>query len=144
MTVKPIPDGYRTVTPYLVIERAPELIGFMKDAFDAEETVRMDREDGLIAHAEVEIGDSKIMVADANAEFPPMPSLIHLYVEDCDKTFRRAVEAGATALNEPETQFYGDRSGGVRDASGNTWWITTHVEDVSAEEISKRAKQQES
>ena len=142
MSVKPIPDGYRMVTPYLVVEGAPELIEFMKVAFDAEQSFRMDMENGLIGHAEVEIGDSKIMLASANSEFPAMPSLLHLFVEDCDKTFRRAVEAGATPLDEPETKFYGDRSGGVRDASGNTWWITTHVEDVSPEEMAERAKQQ--
>lgn len=142
MAVKPIPDGYRTVTPYLVIERAPECIEFIKQAFDGRERFRMDNPDGTIGHAEVEIGDSVVMIGSAGAENPPIPAMIHLYVEDCDKTFARALEAGAEKVRDLETMFYGDRSGGVRDGSGNTWWITTHVEDVSPEEMAARAKQQ--
>lgn len=144
MAVKPIPDGHRTVTPYLVVERAPECIEFMKEAFEAEVIFRMDQEDGSIGHAEVQIGDSKVMLGSAGGQFSPMPAMVHLYVEDCDKTYHRALEAGGTSIQELETMFYGDRSGGVRDVSGNTWWITTHVEDVSPEEMAERAKQQES
>ncbi len=139
MPVKPIPDGYHTVTPYLVVEGAAKLIDFMKQAFGAEERGRMGPPGGPVMHAEVHIGDSVIMLADAGGENPPIPAMIHLYVEDADATYQRALQAGATSLREPADQFYGDRSGGVRDAFGNQWWVATHVEDVSPEEMEKRA-----
>ena len=141
MPVKPIPDGYHSVTPYLIAQGADKLLDFLKRAFAAEETVRMPKPDGSIAHAEVRIGDSVVMLADAGEQWSPMPAGIHLYVEDCDATYLRALEAGATSVQEPADQFYGDRSGGVRDPVGNHWWISTHVEDVSEEEIAKRAEE---
>ena len=141
MVVEPIPAGYRTVTPYLIVEGAEDLLTFVKQAFAAEETVRMPRPDGTIAHAEVRIGDSVVMLGEASEQWPPMPGSIHLYVGDCDATYRRALEAGATSVQEPADQFYGDRSGGVRDPVGNVWWIATHVEDVPEEEMAKRAQE---
>ena len=141
MSAQPIPEGYNTVTPYLVIEGADEVLEFVKQAFGAEERFRMDREDGTIGHAEVTIGDSVVMLAEAGGEWTSMPGGLHLYVEDCDATYARALEAGAESVREPEDQFYGDRSGGVRDRAGNLWWITTHVEDVPPEEMERRAQE---
>lgn len=139
MAVKPIPEGYHTVTPYLVVEGAAGLIDFLKQAFDAEEIFRMPGPNDTIGHAEVKIGNSMIMLADASAEHPASACMICLYVEDVDTLYQRAVAAGATSIKEPANQFYGDRSGGVKDASGVNWWISTHVEDVSPEELQKRA-----
>jgi PhnB protein len=141
VAVKPIPDGYHSVTPYLVVRGASRLLDFVKQAFAAEETERMPRADGSIGHAEVRIGDSVVMLGDATEQFSPMPGMIHMYVEDCEATYRRALNAGATSLQEPADQFYGDRMAGVRDPVGNSWWIATHVEDVSEEELSRRARE---
>jgi PhnB protein len=140
MAVKPIPEGYRTVTPYLVISGVAELIDFLKQAFDAKEIHRMARPDGKIMHAEVKIGDSVIMMGEASGASAPMPAMIHLYVEDADATYRRALEAGATSVRELADQFYGDRTGGVKDRFGNQWWIATHIEDVPPDEMAKRAE----
>jgi PhnB protein len=138
MGVNPIPEGYRTVTPYLVVEGATNVLEFVKQAFGAEEKFRMDAPGGKIGHAEVQIGDSIVMVGDAGEENPAMPAMIHLYVDDCDATYERALAAGGTSEREPTDQFYGDRSAGVRDTTGNLWWIATHVEDVSEDEMAKR------
>jgi uncharacterized glyoxalase superfamily protein PhnB len=142
MTVKPIPEGYHTVTPYLILQGAAQLIDFLKQAFDAEEILRMAQPDGTITHAEVKIGDSRMMMSEATGDFKPMPAMLHLYVEDMDAVYRQALQAGATSLREPEDQFYGDRTGGVQDSSGNQWWLATHIEDVSAEEMARRAADQ--
>jgi PhnB protein len=140
MPVNPIPDGYHTVTPYLVVPEAARLIDFIKQAFDAQESVRMARPDGRVMHAEVRIGDSVVMMGDAGEGSPARACMIHLYVPDADATYQRALQAGATAVREPANQFYGDRSGGVRDPWGNDWWIATHVEDVPEEEMRRRAE----
>lgn len=140
MPVKPVPDGYHTVTPYLIVPGAAKLIEFMKQAFGAKETERMPQPDGTIMHAEVRIGDSVVMLADAGGQFKPRPAAIHLYVNDADATYKRALQAGATSLREPADQFYGDRSAGVADPVGNHWWIATHKEDVPREELAKRAE----
>lgn len=141
MAVEPIPEGYGTVTPYLIVEGADRVLEFVMQAFGAEQRFRMDRDDGTVGHAEVTIGDSVVMLAEAGGEWPAMPGGIHLYVEDCDATYTRALDAGATSLHEPTNHFYGDRSAGVRDPAGNIWWITTHVEDVSPEELERRARE---
>jgi uncharacterized glyoxalase superfamily protein PhnB len=141
MAVKPIPEGYRSVTPYLVLQNASAFIDFAKQALEAEERMRMPQPDGKIGHAELTIGDSVVMLSDASAEFPPMPAMIHLYVEDADATYKRAIAAGASSVREPADQFYGDRSAGVKDAFGNQWYFATHVEDVSPEEMEKRMAQ---
>lgn len=140
MAVKPIPDGYHSVTPYLIAPDAARLMKFLEEAFDAKERFRMDRPDGKIGHAELQIGDSVLMLADAAGEWQATASTIHLYVEDADATYRRAVSAGGASVRELATQFYGDRSGGVKDPAGNTWWISTHVEDVPPDELAKRAE----
>lgn len=138
MSVKPIPDGYNTATPYLVVEGASKLIDFLKQAFMATEIYRMTRPDGKVGHAEVKIGDSVIMLGDMGGKWKSMPSSIYLYVPNIDATYRQALEAGAISLMEPADQFYGDRSAGVRDPFGNHWFIATHIEDVSAEELTRR------
>ena len=139
MAVKPIPDGYHSVTPYLVVRGVDRLLGFLKQAFGAEEIERVAGPDGNIRHAEARLGDSVVMMGEASAEHTQMPACLYLYVTDTDATYRRAIEAGATSIREPADQFYGDRSGGVKDAFGNQWWIATHKEDVSREEMARRA-----
>ncbi len=136
-----LPPGFHTITPYLTIEGAECLIEFLKQAFDAEEIHRTLRGDGSIGHAQLKIGDSFVMLAEATDPWKPMPTAIYLYVPDTDSTYRRAVAAGATSIMEPADMFYGDRNAGVQDTSGNYWWIATHVEDVSPEELSRRAAQ---
>ena len=140
MPVKPIPEGYHSITPYLTIEGVGRLIEFTKAAFDAKETERIAGPDGRIAHAEVRIGNSVVMMGEARGDWKPMPSTIYLYTADADATYQRALKAGATSVAEPANQFYGDRHGGVRDPVGNIWWIATHIEDVSHDEIQKRAR----
>ncbi len=141
MAVKPIPDGYHSVTPYLIVNGAAGLIDFLKEVFGAEVKERMESPDGAIMHAEVVIGDSVVMMGEANENLPPMPTLLYVYVPDCDAVYQRALRAGATSVREPRNEFYGDRSGGVKDICGNQWWIGTHVEDVSPEEMARRAQE---
>ncbi len=140
MGVKPVPDGFHSVTPYLVVEGVAELIDFLKQAFEAKEIHRTTRPDGTIMHAEVRIGDSVVMMGEPVGELKPMPGSICLYVNDTDTVYKRALEAGATSMMEPADQFYGDRNAGVKDLVGNIWWIATHKEDVSPEELAKRAE----
>jgi uncharacterized glyoxalase superfamily protein PhnB len=139
MAVKPVPDGYHTVTPYLAVKGAAQLIDFVASVFGGELTLRMGPPD-RVAHAEMRVGDSMLMLGDAPDE--PSPAALYVFVEDADAIYRRALDAGATSLREPETMFYGDRSAGVKDAWGNTWWIATHVEDVPPEELKRRAAAQ--
>ena len=136
----PRPQGYATVTPYLVVERADDLVAFVKRVFGAQELFPPMRDGGKIMHGEVRIGDSVVMLADASPEWKPQPAMLHLYVDDdVDTVYRRAVEAGATSLREPADQFYGDRTATVRDASGTVWSIGNLVEDLAPEEIMRRA-----
>ncbi len=144
MAVKPIPDGFHTVTPYLIVEGVSALIDFLKAAFNAKEHHRTTLPNGRVMHAQVQIGDSMIMMGEAMEGFPAMPASIYLYVPDTDAMYRKAIEAGAQSVMEPADQFYGDRNAGVRDAAGNMWWIGTHIEDVAPEEIAKRAQTRES
>ena len=140
MAVKPIPDGYHTVTPYLMVNDVEGLIEFVQDAFDG--TLRGGEAardaSGRIMHAEVQIGDSVVMMSQATDEFAPKTAMLHLYVEDVDAVYEQALDAGGTSLREPTDEFYGDRSAGVADGFGNEWWIATHVEDVSPEEMQRR------
>jgi uncharacterized glyoxalase superfamily protein PhnB len=142
MTVRAIPEGYRTVTPYLITRDAGALIDFATRAFDAAERMRHMDGDGRIMHAEITIGDSIVMIGESNEEHPPAPATLHLYLEDADAAYERAIAAGASSLREPRTEFYGDRMAGVRDAAGNSWWLATHVEDVDPEEMKRRAAKQ--
>ncbi len=140
MAVRAKPDGYHSVTPYLVVEGAGELIDFIKRAFGAEEVMRLEAPGGQVGHAELRIGDSRVMLGDAQGTHTPTRAMLHLYVDDADAVYRRALAAGATSEQEPADQFYGDRSGGVRDKWGNRWWIATHVEDVPPDELRRRAE----
>ena len=146
MSAKPIPDGYHTATPYLVLQNAASAIEFYKKAFGATELMRLASPGGKIGHAEIKIGDSPIMLAD---EFPEMgyrgpkalggsPVSIMLYVEDVDAIFNQAVAAGATVKRPVKDEFYGDRSGNLEDPFGHVWTISTHKEDVSPDEIERR------
>ena len=141
MPVKPIPEGYHTVTPYLVVRGAARTLEFAKKAFGAEVLGEpMKRPDGEIMHAEFKIGDSRLMISELSEQHPPMQTMLYLYVPDVDAVYRRAVSAGAISTMEPMDQFYGDRSGGVKDPSGNHWYIGTHKEDVAPQELKKRAE----
>jgi uncharacterized glyoxalase superfamily protein PhnB len=140
MAVKYRPEGYHTVTPYLVVHGVAKLIDFLKQAFGAEERGRFAQPDGRIMHAEVKIGDSIVMMGEPTGSIKPMPAMLHLYVQDCDAIYRRALAAGAKSVKEPADEFYGDRSAGVEDASGNQWWMATHKEEVSPEEMERRAQ----
>ncbi|HEX5432191.1 MAG TPA: VOC family protein [Bryobacteraceae bacterium] len=142
MALKPVPEGYHSVTPYLVVSGVDKLLDFVKRAFGAREIHRMARPDGLIMHAEAQIGDSRIMMGDAAGQHPNMPAMLYLYVPDVDATYQRALSAGAKSVSEPKTQFYGDRNGAVADPCGNQWYIATHVEDVSPDEMERRSREQ--
>jgi PhnB protein len=147
---KPIPEGYHTVTPYLIVKGGASAIDFYKKAFGATETFRFPMPDGSIAHAEIKIGNSRVMLAEA----PPDPNYrdpkalggtpvsMLLYVEDVDALAKQAVAAGAKVVREVKDQFYGDRTGTFEDPFGHIWTISTHVEDVTPEEMSRRAAQQ--
>ena len=138
MAVKAIPEGYHAVTPYLMVTDAGRLIDFLKQAFGAVETERVARPDGGVMHAEVRIGDSAVMMGEPPGG-PAKPAALYLYVADVDATYARALAVGATAMSPPTDQFYGDRSAGIADPAGNTWWIATHVEDVPKDELARRA-----
>lgn len=137
--VKPIPDGYRTVTPYLLIDGADRFIGFMATVFGARVTEQLMQPDGRIGHTELRVGDSLIMLSEVPEGKDATPIMLHVYVEDVDAAFARAVVAGGKVVAAPSDQFYGDRSGGVVEPSGNTIWIATHVEDVAPDELKRRA-----
>ena len=146
-TVNPIPDGYHSVTPYLCIKSAVRAIEFYQQAFGAQELMRITNSGGKVGHAEIQIGASRVMLAD---EFPEMnalspqslggsPVTLHLYVEDVDALAEQAVAAGMKVLHPVADQFYGDRGGLLEDPFGHKWWIATHKEDVPPDELQKRA-----
>ena len=145
--VKPIPDGYNTLTPYVIVPDGAGAIAFYAKAFGATERLRLDAPGGRIGHAELTIGDSVIMLADEHPEMGALspsrvggtPVGLHLYVADVDAVTERAVAAGGKLLQAPETKFYGDRNSAVEDPFGHRWFISTHVEDVSPDEIARRA-----
>jgi PhnB protein len=138
--VKPVPEGFHTVTPYLVVDGAEKVIRFAKEAFGAEAVFEpMTGPDGKIMHAELKIGDSIVMISDASERAKATSDMLYVYVPNVDAVYQKALKAGATSEMEPSDQFYGDRSGGVRDPAGNRWHIATHVEDVSPAELKKRA-----
>ena len=148
MTVKHIPDGYHSITPYLSIKGAKEAIEYYKQAFNATEIFRLVAPGGEIGHAELKIGDSHIMLADPCAEgtFRSPQALdgtsvaLHVYVEEVDAFFTQAVDAGAKVVKPVQDQFYGDRTGSLEDPFGHIWFVATHKEDLTPEEINKRAE----
>ena len=133
----PIPKGFGTVTPFLCVTDGAKMIDFLKQAFGGQVIVRMDKPDGSLAHAEVKIGDSMVMIGEVPTG-QETHAMIHLYMADTDATYKTALAAGAGSIREPADQFYGDRSAGVRDFCGNQWWIATHIEDVLPEEMKRR------
>jgi PhnB protein len=137
---KPIPDGYHTVTPYLIVEGAEKTIAFLQKAFGAKlDYEPTNRPDGKTMHAAVKIGDSMVMIGNASEHAKATPLMIYLYVPDVDAAYWRAIDAGGVSIMEPADQFYGDRTSGVKDAAGNQWFIGTHIEDVAAAELQRRA-----
>lgn len=145
-SVKPIPDGYHSVQPYLIIKNAAAAIDFYKKAFGAKERMRMAK-DGRVHHAEIEIGDSCVMLADEHPEigahspehYGGSPVSLMVYVTDCDAVYKQALAAGAKSDREPTDQFYGDRMAGVIDPFGYKWYFGTHIKDVSKEELEQHA-----
>ncbi|MFD9443861.1 VOC family protein [Streptomyces sp. NPDC060006] len=135
-----LPDGYGTVTPWIVTRDTAQLLEFMRAAFDAEETVRFHNEDGSVGHAEAVIGNSVVMMFDARAEWTSTPALIRLYVEDGDATFRKAVEAGGVPMTEMTELAWGDRVGRVRDPLGNVWWIQCRLAELNPVQMTERAE----
>jgi len=142
MKVDPIPKGYHTVTPYLSVHKVPETIEFLKQAFDAIEIDRHTMPDGRVMNAAIRIGDSMIMMGERAVDQAPSPAMLYMYVNDADAVYERAITAGGKTVMAMTDQFYGDRSGAVEDPSGNQWWIATHVEDMSDEELLERAKKE--
>jgi PhnB protein len=148
MAVEPVPEGYHTLTPYLAVENAADAIEYYKKAFGAEEKFRMDAPGGKIGHAELQIGDSHVMLSDpfpqSSAKTPTeigaTTGSIFMYVEDVDAVVKQAVDAGATVTMEVADQFWGDRFGTITDPFGHIWSIATHIEDVPPEEMAERAK----
>jgi len=147
---KPMPEGYHTVTPYLIVKGGSAAIAFYQEAFGAKEVMRLEMPGGRIGHAELQIGDSRIMLADEHPELQALspktiggsPITLHVYVENSDATVERAVAAGAKLIRPVADQFYGDRTGGVEDPFGHRWFVATHKEDLSFDEIRERAAAQ--
>ena len=148
--VKPIPEGHHTVTPYLILSGASDAIAFYEKALGAEEVLRLADPGGKVHHAEISIGDSRVMLADEHPEIQALspktvggsPVSIHLYVEDVDRAVERAVAAGAKLVRPVADQFYGDRVGGIEEPFGYRWFVATHKEDLTIEEIRRRAAAQ--
>jgi uncharacterized glyoxalase superfamily protein PhnB len=141
-TVRPIPEGYTTVTPWIIVRGADQLLDYLKAAFGAEEIGRVYNADGTIGHAEARIGNAIVMMFDAKADWKPTPAYMRLYVEDGDAVYQRALAAGGTAVTEMTELAFGDRVGRVRDPFGNIWWIQERLEDVTPEEMGRRFQEQ--
>jgi PhnB protein len=142
MSVKPIPDGFHTLTPMMIAESVPRLIEFLEAAFGATELHRFEAQDGHIMHAQIQIGDSRLMIGEAMEGYPATSTTLYIYVPDADATYKSALDAGGQSVMEPANQFWGDRAACIGDSSGNKWWIATHVEDVEPEELARRVKAQ--
>jgi uncharacterized glyoxalase superfamily protein PhnB len=137
------PAQYNHVSPYIMTHDIDALVSFITKVFDGELTENMTDENGKSVHAEMRIGDSSLMLGGADPLQEPMPQMLYVYVPDTDDVYKKGLAEGATSLEEPDTKFYGDRNAGLRDVFGNVWWIATHVEDVSPEEMERRAKEME-
>jgi uncharacterized glyoxalase superfamily protein PhnB len=136
-----IPEGFHTVTPFLQAQNANELLDFIVKAFNGKVTFNMKHDDGKVMHATVKIGNSLIMVSETMDNMPPVTAMLYLYVEDVDAQYQQALSAQAISVREPKDEFYGDRSAGLKDKWNNQWWIATHTEDVSPDEMEKRKEE---
>ncbi len=135
---KPLPHGKQTVTPYIIVKGAAHFIDFLKAAFDAHEFGRTQNPDGTIGHAEVRVGDTTLMIVDGKKEWRDTPAFLSVYIDDADTVFEQALKSGATVVTEMTTfNILGDRTGRIRDPFGNIWWIQTHLQDVTPEEVNK-------
>ena len=140
--VKPVADGLHTLTPYLVVDGAEKLVTFMQNALGAQyDHEPAKRPDGKIMHATLKIGDSMLMISESSEQAKATNTTLYVYVPNVDATYQKALKAGATSVMEPADQFYGDRSGGVKDPAGNSWYFGTHIEDIAPAELKKRAEQ---
>jgi PhnB protein len=139
--IAPRPQGHAAVMPFLMGERMDKLIEFMTKILGAEELYRLTHANGKVWHAQLRIGDAIVMAGDTMGMHPPAQMNLYVYVDDVDAMFKKAIEAGAESIAEPEMQFYGDRAGGFRDFAGNVWWLANHREDVSYDEMTRRAKE---
>jgi PhnB protein len=139
--VKSVPEGFSTVTPYLVVDGASDLIDFLKNGFEAQEVFRMNRDDNRVSHATVKIGNSMIMISDTMTDMHPELAMLYLYVDDADAIYKKAIGAHAESIQEPHDEFYGDRVSAVKDKWGNKWWIATQKEKVAGDELERRAKE---
>ncbi|MFY4777464.1 VOC family protein [Metabacillus sp. RGM 3146] len=141
--IQTVPDGYTTVTPWVITKDTARLIDFIKKGFNGCDDFRMYNEDGTIGHAEIRIGESVVMMFDAKEDWPVTPAFLRLYVEDGDAVYEQALEAGATSITGMTNLFWGDRVGRVCDPLGNIWWIQQRLEDLDPKETEKRAQQNE-
>jgi PhnB protein len=139
-TVSAVPEGFHTVTPFIMADNAEKLIAFIEDAFGGKLTFKMKGDDNKIMHATVTIGNSVIMLGDTMDNMPAQTAMLYLYLEDVDAAYNRAIKAKGVSIHEPTNEFYGDRAAAVKDEFGNVWWMATHVEDVDQNELEKRAK----
>lgn len=139
--VKPVPEGFATVTPFLIVNGAIRLIEFMKKAFGARVMSKTMTDREQVMHAQVQIGNSVIMISDTMEGMQQQLAILYLYVGDVDAVFRQAVEASGEVAREIRDEFYGDRAGAIKDEWGNTWWIATHVEDVPQDELERRSRE---
>ncbi len=140
-SVKPVPEGYHSLTPYFMVKDGMSMIEFIKNAFGATVYSVHKTAEGRLMHAELQIGDSRLMLGEGNEKYPAVSGMIYMYAEDCDAVYKKAIAAGGSSLREPTDEFYGDRSCGILDPSGNQWWIATHVEDVLPEEMKRREEE---
>lgn len=139
-SVRSIPEGFHSVTPFIMVDNAPKFLEFVKHAFGAEITYELRDDNGQVVHCNAKIGDSLIMIADTMGSMKQQTSMLYIYLDDVDAAYKKAIEAKAKPMDEPKDQFYGDRAGAVGDEWGNVWWLGTHIEDVSEEELKKRSK----
>ncbi len=138
MAVQPVPPGFHTITPYLMVKEGAKLIEFLEKALGAQVVSVSRIPDGAIMHASLRVGDSMLMMSDARGNWKATPVSLYLYVPNVDELYQRAMNAGAESINAPRDEFYGDRMAGIVDPDGNTWWLATHVEDVSEDELRRR------
>ena len=138
MAVKPIPENYPRVSPYLIVKNVEETMDFIQSVFDGKVREKMKTPNGSVNHGEISIGDSVIMMGRATESHEPQNVMLYIYFDDTDAAYKRALEKGAESVMEPADQFYGDRNAGVKDKDGISWWMASHVEDISPEELQRR------